>query len=58
MLTLVNVGEHTTLGNGDVAEKLIQFLIVANGELEMTRDDSGFLIVTCGVSSQLEDLGS
>ena len=54
----MNVGQHTTLGNGDVAEKLIQFLIVANGELEMTRDDSGFLVVTCGVSSQLEDLGS
>ena len=54
----MNVGKHTTLGDGDVAEKLIQLLIVANGELEMTRDDSGLLVVTCGVSSQLEDLGS
>ena len=54
----MNVGQHTTLGNSDVAEELIQFLVVANGELEMTRDDSGFLVVTCSISSQLEDLGS
>jgi hypothetical protein len=31
--TLVNVREHTTLGDGDVAEKLVQFLIVADGKL-------------------------
>ena len=56
--TLVNVGEDTTLGDGDVAEKLVQFLIVADGELEMTGDDTGLLVVTSGVASQLEDFGS
>ena len=57
-LTLVNVGKNTTLGDSDVAEKLIQLLIVANGELEMTRNNSGLLVVTCGVSSQFENLSS
>jgi hypothetical protein len=52
----VNVGEDTTLGNGDVAEQLVQLLVVADGELEMTGDDTGLLVVTGGVSSQLEDL--
>jgi hypothetical protein len=52
----VNVGENTTLGDGDVAEKLVQLLIVADGELKMTGDDTGLLVVTGGVSSQLEDL--
>jgi len=55
---LVNVGEDTTLGNGDVAEKLVQFLIVSDGELEMTRDDTGLLVITGGVTSQFEDFGS
>lgn len=54
----MNVGQNTTLGNGDVTEKLVQFLIVADGQLEMTWDDTGLLVVTGGVTSQLEDFGS
>jgi hypothetical protein len=38
-----------------VSEKLVQFLIVSDGELEMTWDDTGLLVVTGGVASQLED---
>jgi len=56
--TLVDVGENTTLGDGDVSEKLVQLLIVADGELKVTRDDTGLLVVTSGVASQLEDFGS
>jgi len=51
----MNVGEHTTLGDGDVSEELVQLFIVADGELEMTGNDTGLLVVTGGVSSQLED---
>ena len=51
----MNVWQDTTLGNGDVTEKLVQFLIVADGELKMTRNDTGLLVVTSGVASQLED---
>lgn len=58
MLTLVNVGENTTLGDGDVAEKLVQLLIVADGELKVTGNDTGLLVVTGGVASKLEDLSS
>jgi hypothetical protein len=54
----VDVGEHTTLGNGDVTQELVQLLIVSDGELKMTRDDTGLLVVTSGVTSQLEDFGS
>ena len=57
-LTLVNVGQDTTLGDGDVAEELVQFLVVADGELKVTRDDAGLLVVTGGVASQLENLSS
>jgi hypothetical protein len=54
--TLVNVGEDTTLSDGDMPEKLVQLLVVADGELEMTGDDTGLLVVAGSVSGQLEDL--
>lgn len=57
-LTLVDVGQNTTLGDGDVAEELVQLLIVADGELEVTGDDTGLLVVASGVASKLEDLSS
>lgn len=56
--TLVNVGENTTLGDGDVSQKLVQLLIVSDGELEMTGDDTGLLVVTGSVAGQLKDFGS
>jgi hypothetical protein len=56
--TLVDVWQNTTLGDGDVTQKLVQLLIVADGELEMTWDDTGLLVVTSGVTGQLEDFGS
>jgi hypothetical protein len=57
-LTLVDVGQHTTLGDCDVAEQLVQLLVVADGELEMAGDDTGLLVVAGGVASQFEDLSS
>jgi len=53
---LVNVRQNTTLGNGDMAKKLVQFLVVADSELQMTGDDTGLLVVASGVTSQLKDL--
>jgi hypothetical protein len=54
----VNVGEDTALGNGDVTQELVQLLIVTDGELEVTRNDTGLLVVTGGVAGQLENLSS
>lgn len=54
----MNVGEDTTLGDGDVSEKLVQLLVVADGKLKVTGDDTGLLVVTSGVTGQLEDFGS
>lgn len=56
--TLVDVGENTTLGNGDVTQELVQLLIVTDGELKVTGNDTGLLVVTGGVTSQLENLSS
>jgi hypothetical protein len=54
--TLVDVGENTALGDGDVSEKLVQLLVVADGKLKMAGNDTGLLVVTGSVAGQLEDL--
>jgi hypothetical protein len=54
----VDVGKDTTLGDGDVTQKLVQLLIVSDGELKMTGNDTGLLVVTGSVTSQLEDFSS
>ena len=54
----MDVGEDTALGDCDVPEKLVQLLVVADGELKVTGNDTGLLVVASGVASQLEDFGS
>lgn len=56
--TLVNVGQDTTLGDGDVTQELVQLLVVSDGELQVTGNDTGLLVVTGSVASQLENLSS
>merc|ERR1711939_565785 len=54
----VDVREDTTLRDDDVSEEAVQLLVVADGELEVTRDDTRLLVVTGSVAGELEDLGS
>ena len=52
----MDVGKNTSLGDGGAVEKLVQLLVVADGKLDVTGDDAGLLVVTSGVSGQLENL--
>ena len=52
----LDVGQYTTLGDGDTGQKFVQLLVVTDGELEMTGDDPGLLVVTGSVTCQLENL--
>jgi hypothetical protein len=52
----LDVGEDTALGNGDSGEQFVELLVVTDGQLEVTGDDPGLLVVTGSVASQLEDL--
>lgn len=54
----VDVRHDTTLGDDNVAEQLVEFLVVADGELKMAGDDTGLLVVTGSVTSKLEHFGS
>lgn len=58
ILTLVDVWQNTTLCNCDVTQQLVQLLVISDGELQVTWDDTSLLVVAGGVASQLEDLSS
>ncbi len=53
----MNVGKYTTLCDGDVAQKLVQFFVVADGKLQMAGNDTCLLVVARGISSKLKDFG-
>ena len=52
----LDVGQDTSLSDGDSGQELVQLLVVADGQLEMTGDDSRLLVVSGGVACQLEHL--
>ena len=48
----MDVGEDSALGHGDSAEELVQLLVVADGELDVSWSDAGSLVVFGGVSGK------
>ena len=52
----VDVGKHTTLGDGDTAEQLVELLVIAHGQLDVAGHDAGLLVVSGGVTGQLKHL--
>jgi len=53
----LDVGQHTTLGDGDSGEKFVQLFVVADGQLKVAGDDPGLLVVTGGVACQFQNFG-
>ena len=49
-------GKDTSLRDCYTTEELVELFIVSDGQLQVSGNDSGLLVVTSGVSSQLEDL--
>ena len=54
----LDVGQDTSLSDGDARKELVQLLVVADSQLQMTGDDPRLLVVAGGVAGQLEDLSS
>ena len=52
----LDVWQHTTLSDGDAGEQLVQLFVVTDSQLQVTGDDSGFLVVAGCVTCQLENL--
>lgn len=51
-------GKDTTLRDSDTAEELVELLVVADGELKMTGNDTRLLVVTGSVTGKFKNLGS
>jgi hypothetical protein len=54
----VDVGQNTAGSDGHTAEELVELLVVADGQLDVTGHNAGLLVVAGGVAGQLKDLGS
>ena len=54
----LDVGQDTTLGNGHAGQQLVQFLVVADGQLKMSRHNASLLVVACSVAREFQHLGS
>ncbi len=52
----MDVGEHTTLGDGNAGKQLAQLLVIADCQLDVAGNDAGLLVVTSGIAGQLKDL--
>ena len=50
----VDVGQHSTRGNGDLAKQLAQLLIIAHCQLNVPGNNPGLLVVTSCVASKLQ----
>ena len=49
--------ENSTGGDGGVSHESVELLIVSDGELNVSWDNSALLVILSGVSCELEDLG-
>ena len=54
----LDVGQYTSLGDGHSGQKFVQLLVITDGQLKMSGDDPGLLVVTGSISCQLKDLSS
>jgi len=53
----VDVGKDTARGDGHVAQKLVQLLIVADSQLKVAGHNAALLVVASSIASQLQNFG-
>ena len=53
----LDVRQNAALGDRDAGQELVQLLVVTDGQLEVTRDDTRLLVVAGGVAGQLQHFG-
>jgi hypothetical protein len=51
----LDVWQNSTLSDGDSGQELVQLFVVTDCQLQVTGDNSGLLVVTGGISCQLEN---
>ena len=54
----MNVGKHSASSNGDIAQELVEFFIILDGQRNVTGNDTALFVVTSSVAGKLENLGT
>ena len=54
----LDVRQYSALSDGDTTEEFVQLFVVADSQLQVTRNDASLLVVAGSVTSQLKDLSS
>ena len=54
----VDVGQHTSLGDGHTLQKFVELLVVADGKQKVPGHDPLLLVVSSSISGQFQDLRS
>ena len=54
----VDVGQHTTAGDGHTTEELVELLVIADCQLDVAGYNAGLLVVASCIASKLKDLSS
>ncbi|CAN7989099.1 unnamed protein product, partial [Ixodes hexagonus] len=53
----LDVGQDASLRDGDAGQQLVELLVVADGQLQVSGNDTRLLVVPGGVPGQFEHLG-
>ena len=54
----LNVGQDASLSNGNTSQKFVELLIIPDGQLQVSGNDPGFLVVSGSIASKFQDFGS
>lgn len=46
------------MGDDDGSEEFVELFVVSDGELQVSRNDTGLFVVSGGVTGKFENLGS
>jgi hypothetical protein len=52
----LDVGQNTTLGDGHTRQKFVQFLVITDGQLQVTGDDPALLVISGSIACQFKNL--
>ena len=54
----MDVGEDTAGSDRNTTQKLVELFVILHSEGDVTRHNTTLLVVTSGITSQLEDFGA
>ena len=52
----LNVGQNASLSDSHARQQFVQLLVVSDGELQMTGNNTSLLVISGGITGQLEHL--